>query len=184
MLLWGLLAAIPIGAILASFVAPRVVEYIETIDVEGSTKQVFDAIRYQSALMQWSAWPSETGSNCIVDGPDGQVGAMTVFFDTKGRRFGFQEVTGLLEDAMIAFRLESAGPPHKPEMTFYIQPFGGNMVRVIMHFRNRVMPPFHAIQMIAGITAWTRRMHKKDLDGLRRFVERNERYTGEPVGSI
>ncbi|MEM1106762.1 MAG: hypothetical protein AAGH87_10260 [Pseudomonadota bacterium] len=43
------------------------------------------------------------------------------------------------------------------------------------------MPPFHVALRLFGVVGWTRAMHMKDLDGLRRFVEKGEDYLGQPV---
>lgn len=131
--------------------------------------------------MEWSAWPSETGSACKVEGDDGKVGAKTVFADKKGKAFGYQEVTELADDQQVSFILESKGPPHKPELHFQLSQIDSETTRVVLHFRNDITPPFNLIQRLAGITKWTREMHRKDLDGLRRYVEKAEAYTGEPA---
>lgn len=47
MLIWGLAAAVPIALGLAAFATPRVVEYLETITINGSVGEVYDAIRFQ-----------------------------------------------------------------------------------------------------------------------------------------
>jgi hypothetical protein len=48
-------------------------------------------------------------------------------------------------------------------------------------FRNDILPPFNLIQRLIGIVKWTREMHRRDLDGLKRYIEQGERYTGEPA---
>jgi hypothetical protein len=179
MLIWGLAAAVPLAAVLGAFVTPRVVEYVETITIKGKPRNVYDAIRFQSRLMEWSAWPPETGSTCEVEGTDGALGARTVFMQKNGKRFGHQEVKALDTDSSVSLILESKGPPHKPKLHFYLAPIDADTTRVIFHFRNDIMPPFNLIQRIVGITSWTRDMHCKDLDGLKRYVERNETYRGE-----
>lgn len=179
MFLWGLAASVPIGLGLATFATPRVVEYIEMITIKGSIRNVYDAIRFQKLLMKWSAWPSETGSACAVEGDDGKVGAKTVFTDKKGKPFGYQKISGLEECKKVSFILESKGPPHKPELHFHLSRINDETTRVILHFRNDITPPFNLIQHVAGIVKWTREMHLKDLDGLKRYIESGDAYTGE-----
>ncbi|MEM9883079.1 MAG: SRPBCC family protein [Planctomycetota bacterium] len=160
---------------------PRVVEYVEVTDISGSADKVYDAIRFQRDLMKWSAWPPETGSDCRVEGEDGTVGAQTVFLNKKGGRFGFQEVAALDAGRSVAFRLESKGPPHQPTLAFHLVPVTPDTTRVVLVFRNDITPPFHVALRLFGIVRWTRDMHRKDLDGLTRFVERGEDYRGTPL---
>lgn len=181
MLILSLAAGAIVGLLMAIFCTPRVVEYVETIEIEANASSVYDAIRYQRDLMQWSAWPNETGSECKLAGNDGEVGAQMVFFDKKGNRFGHQSVTSLSPIREVSFSLESRGPPHVPSLSFYLVEMGEDMTRVLLSFRNDVTPPFHFMQRLLGITRWTREMHGKDLDGLKRFLEKHENYIGEPV---
>ncbi|MEM6858340.1 MAG: hypothetical protein AAF559_10755 [Pseudomonadota bacterium] len=181
MLIFSLVVGAIVGLLIAVFCTPRVVEYVEAIDIEANASKVYDAIRYQRDLMQWSAWPSETGSECKVAGDDGEVGAQTVFFDKKGNRFGHQSVTNLSPIREVSFALESKGPPHVPTLSFYLIEMDEDITRVLLSFRNDVTPPFHLIQRLIGITRWTREMQCKDLDGLKRFLEKSENYIGEPL---
>jgi len=174
-----ILIAIIVVLVAVVFLTPRVVEYIETVDIGGSSEQVYDAVRHQRKLMEWSAWPPETGSKCEVEGDDGRVGAQTVFLDKRGKRIGYQEVTALDEGRHVSFKLESKGPPHRPTLSFHLIPIGPEKTRVILAFRNDITPPFHVLLRLFGIVHWTREMHLKDLDGLKRFIERSENYRGE-----
>jgi uncharacterized protein YndB with AHSA1/START domain len=159
------------GLILAMLATPRIVEYAETIDIEAPVERVYDATRMQADLMRWSAWPSSTGSDCSVAGPDGMIGARTVFLGKDGRPFGYQEVTALTEQRRVAFSLTSKGPPQKPELTFHFVPLGPAQSRVLLHFRNELAPPFHVLLRLFGVVRWTRSLHLKDLEGLKRFCE-------------
>lgn len=171
-----------VGLVLALITTPRVVEYNESQTVNAPVTSVYDAIRFQSSLMQWSAWPSLTNSTCVVEQADGEVGAQTVFFDKKGRRFGYQEVTELEALRLVAFKLESKGPPHVPTLSFHLVPIDERQTKVILEFKNDISPPFHVLLRIFGVVKWTREMHRKDLDGLKRFCEPpHQTYTGEPA---
>lgn len=181
MLILSLFVGALVGLLVALFCTPRVVEYVETIDIDANAASVYDAIRFQRDLMRWSAWPSETGSECKLAGDDGEVGAQTVFFDKKGNRFGHQSVTSLSPIREVSFTLESKGPPHVPSLSFYLIEMSEDTTRVLLSFRNDVTPPFHLIQRLIGITRWTREMHGKDLEGLKRFLEKRENYIGEPL---
>jgi hypothetical protein len=179
MLILGLVAGVVIGGAIAVFATPRAVEYVETIVIKGNTTDVFDAIRFQGRLMQWSAWPSQTGSTCSVEGDDGKIGAKTVFFDKSGQRFGHQEVTSLQGISTVTMVLESKGPPQKPELNFHLAALDDDTTQVILYFHNKIMLPLNVLLRVFGVVKWTREMHRKDLDGLKRFVEQGVRYTGE-----
>lgn len=181
MVIISICAAIIIGLIIAVVATPRIVEYVETTTIDAPRRAVYDAIRRQSYLMKWSAWPSETGSACKVLGEDGVVGAQTVFLDKKGSKFGYQEVTQMTKDASVSFMLESKGPPHLPVMHFYLSDLDDDKTHVSLHFINDITPPFHLALRLFGVVKWTRGMHKKDLDGLKRFLERSEDYSGKPL---
>jgi len=179
MVVWGLVAAVPLAGVLAAFVTPRVVEYVETIEIKGKARHIYDAIRFQARLMEWSAWPPETGSAGAVEGPDGELGARTVFMQKNGTCFGHQEIIALDDGVSVGFVLQSKGPPQKPQLHFHLVPVDSDTTRVVLHFRNDIMPPFSLIQSLAGIVRWTREMHRKDLDGLKRYIERHETYLGQ-----
>lgn len=179
MFVWVLLAALPIAVVLAAVLTPREVEYIEIISINGKIRDVYDAIRLQERLMDWSAWPPETGSACELDGTDGELGAKTVFMQKSGKRFGYQEIIALAEDQSVSFMLKSKGPPQKPQLHFHLLPIDGDTTRVILHFHNEIAPPSNLILRVAGIVRWTRQMHGKDLGGLKRCIEQRQTYRGE-----
>ncbi|WP_224815147.1 SRPBCC family protein [Hasllibacter sp. MH4015] len=155
---------------LLSALAPTRVAYTEEISVDAPVEDVYDDIRLQEHLMRWSAWPKQTKSSCSVEGPDGEVGAKTLFF-TKGKRVGHQEVVHLKENEEIVLTLVGPGPPHRPKLTFELCPEGDARTRVMAHFVNELPRPFNAIWKFAGLTKWTREMHRKDLAGLKAFSE-------------
>jgi uncharacterized protein YndB with AHSA1/START domain len=171
-------------ALLAILLVPSTVEYQETVHIEAPVGRVFDAVRYQGNLMQWSAWPSETGSTCSVENVDGVAGARTVFYN-RGKRFGYQEVMAIQPEKSVAIRLESAGPPQKPELTFTFDKAGPNGTLVTLHWHNTIARPFNVLLRVFGIVRWTREMHRKDLAGLKRFCEPpHVTYTGEPARTV
>lgn len=43
-------------------------QWTETITIETPRDSVYQAVRDQHTLMQWSAWPEATGFTCRVDG--------------------------------------------------------------------------------------------------------------------
>ena len=168
------------GGLLVAFLsalAPTRVEYTEEIIIRAPALDIYDDIRLQDRLMRWSAWPKETGSSCAVDtksahqGRDGELGVKTVFFSKKSKRVGHQEIIGLLEAKEIVMTLEGAGPPHHPWLAFRLHPEGPETTRVELHFVNKLPRPFNALWRFAGLSKWTRRMHIKDLEGLKAFSE-------------
>ncbi|MEO1381499.1 MAG: hypothetical protein AAFU69_14300 [Pseudomonadota bacterium] len=162
--------------ILLSALSPTKLEYTETININAAVGDVYDDIRFQERLMRWSAWPKETKSKCAVDtghtieGEDGAVGTRTVFF-SKGKAMGFQEIQSLKPNHSVSFTLEGAGPPHFPTMVFTLKELGPEKTKVVLSFINRMPPPFNLIWNFAGISKWTRKMHVKDLEGLKAFSE-------------
>jgi len=162
--------------ILLSVLSPTKLEYQETIIINVPIGQVYDDIRFQDRLMRWSAWPKETKSKCAVDtghtieGEDGTIGTRTVFF-SKGKAMGFQEIQSLKPNHSVSFTLEGAGPPHFPTMVFTLEELDAGKTRVLLSFINRMPPPFNLIWNFAGTSKWTRKMHVKDLVGLKAFSE-------------
>jgi len=177
----GIFAFIMVLLAIAIVATPTVVSYTQEALIEAPVSEVYDNMRFQELLMLWSAWPSETNSTCACEGVDGALGAKTVFF-SKGKRFGHQEVTALAENASVELTLYGAGPPQKPVLTFLLAPAPAGGTKVTLRFRNEIPRPFNLFLRLFGIVRWTRTMHAKDLDGLKRFSEPPHRtYTGEPV---
>ncbi|MEM6863337.1 MAG: SRPBCC family protein [Myxococcota bacterium] len=157
-----------------SSLAPVRMAYTETIEIDASANQLYDDIRLQERLMRWSAWPKETGSQCAVDpgpkGADGREGARTVFI-MNGKPVGHQRIERLADGRTITMSLEGPGPPHRPSMTFEVEPLDAGRSRVHLRFVNELPRPFNAIWRFAGLSAWTRKTHRKDLEGLKAFAE-------------
>lgn len=172
----AIIGCIALLIILLSALSPTKLEYQETITINAPIGDVYDDIRFQDRLMRWSAWPKETKSKCAVDtgqtieGEDGTVGTRTVFF-SKGKAMGFQEIQSLKPNHSVSFTLEGAGPPHFPTMVFTLEELSRETTKVVLSFVNRMPPPFNLIWNFAGISKWTRKMHVKDLQGLKAFSE-------------
>jgi hypothetical protein len=169
----------------AVLITPREVRYEESIDIDAPAAALYDHIRLQERLMRWSAWPSETGSACACEGPDGSVGARTVFMTKTGQRFGHQEVVALDPECSVVLTLTSKGPPQTPTVAFDLEPLSPARTRVRLRFDNRIARPFNLVLRLAGIVRWTRAMHRKDLEGLKRYAEPPHRtYAGEPASEL
>lgn len=182
-IIFFVLAPTCIGLFLIIWLTPSSVRYTETIVVDAPAQVLYDNIRLQTKLMQWSAWPSETGSTCACENTDGEVGARTVFF-SKGQRFGYQEVTRLIDGQSVELSLFSKGPPQKPVIKFNLAKLTASQTEVSLDFENSLARPFNVILRLIGITRWTRKMHRKDLEGLKRFSEPPYlNYIGQPVRS-
>lgn len=162
--------------VLLSALAPGCMSYTEEIVIAAPVRDVYDDIRLQERLMRWSAWPKETKATCSVDisnaaeADDGTVGARTIFF-SKGKRVGHQEIVALELDQTIAMVLQGPGPPHRPRLTFRLFPIDENHTRVVLDFVNELPRPFNALWHFAGLSRWTRLMHRRDLEGLKAFSE-------------
>lgn len=179
--IYGLLALVALVCLLSAL-SPTRVAYTEEILIDAPVRDVYDDIRLQEHLMRWSAWPRETKSTCTVEGPDGVIGARTAFF-TKGKRVGHQEIVRLQQDQEVELVLFGPGPPHRPRLTFELRAAGARRTLVMAHFVNELPRPFNAIWKFAGLTKWTREMHRKDLAGLKAFAEPPHKdMTGQVVG--
>ena len=164
----GILAAL----LILVFKLPTKVQYVEEIQVNAPVKKVYDAVRFQEQLMDWSAWPSETNSQCAVKNVDGQIGAQTVYLQ-KGKQFGYQEVTELVENEKVSFYLTSKAPfEQDTRMHFYLRPINENQTIVSLYFDNTLKRTSHVFPHIFGIINWTHKMHLKDLAGLKKYVEK------------
>ncbi|MEM0996276.1 MAG: SRPBCC domain-containing protein [Bacteroidota bacterium] len=152
---------------------PAEVEYIELVEVAAPVNRVYDAIRFQEQLMEWSAWPRETDSLCEVAHVDGKVGAQTVFMNRKGKRFGYQEITGLQANERVSFFLKSHVAPFEKDvrLEFRLKPIPDDRTEVMLWFREKLRKPHFLIAYFGGILGWVREMHRKDLAGLKEFVE-------------
>lgn len=178
---YGLFALVLLICLLSAL-SPTRVAYTEEILIDAPVRDVYDDIRLQEHLMRWSAWPQETKSTCSVEGTDGEVGARTAFF-TKGKRVGHQEIVRLKEDQEVELVLFGPGPPHRPRLTFELRVIDERTTQVLAHFVNELPRPFNAIWKFAGLTKWTRSMHRKDLAGLKAFSEPPHKdMTGHVVG--
>ncbi len=178
-----LLVVLAAALVLAIWLTPTQVRYTETLVIDAPARQLYDNTRLQVRLMDWSAWPSETGSTCSLENADGEVGARTVFF-SKGQRFGYQEVTRLVDGQTVELALFSKGPPQKPLLRFDFTPLADARTEVRLGFDNTLSRPFNLILRVAGIVRWTRKMHLKDLQGLKRYSEPPfVTYAGKPVNA-
>ena len=183
---WGIGAAGVAGlAAIGTLAIPCRVHYTEEAMIDAPVSAVYDHIRLQKRLMRWSAWPSETGSTCACEGIDGEIGARNVFFDKKGQRFGHQQIIGLEPGRRVELSVKSKGPPQRAVVAFELEPASDTRTRVVLRFTNEIARPFNVILRLAGIVRWTRAMHVKDLDGLKRYAEPPHRtYLGEPADEL
>jgi uncharacterized protein YndB with AHSA1/START domain len=173
MIFGGLLLGLVTALSILVLILPNKVQYIEKITVDSPVSKVYDAIRYQEQLMVWSAWPSETNSQCFLQGEDGKVGARTVY-SKNGKEFGYQEITSLSKNEEIVFRLKSYVAPFEKEvkLTFILIPLPDHdCTEVILWFDEVLKKPHFLIAYFGGIINWVHSMHLKDLQGLKKFVE-------------
>ncbi|MGD1841652.1 MAG: SRPBCC domain-containing protein [Thermonemataceae bacterium] len=162
-----------IALLLLIWQLPKKVQYIETIIIKAPITKVYDAIRYQKQLMKWSAWPTETNSLCLVKNTDGQVGAQTVYTNQKGKKFGFQEVTALVENEKVSFYLKSFVAPFEEDVRvdFILKELPDTKTEVSLWFDEKLKKPFFLIAYFGGVIDWVHKMHLKDLAGLKQYAE-------------
>jgi hypothetical protein len=133
--------------------------------------KVYSPVRYQEQLMTWSAWPTETKSQCEVRNTDGQIGAQTIYLN-KGKQFGYQEITTLVSNEKVSFLLKSKAPfEQETKLHFLFKALKDNETEVTLWFDNTLKKPSLLLPYIFGIIKWTHGMHLKDLAGLKKFVE-------------
>lgn len=170
-LLISMAIGILIAIVILLIVLPTKVQYIETITVQAPVSKVYDAVRFQEQLMAWSAWPTETKSQCEVKNTDGQVGAQTVYL-SKGKQFGYQEITDLINNEKVSFILKSKAPfEQETKLHFLFKSVKDNQTEVTLWFDNTLKKPSLLLPYVFGIIKWTHNMHLKDLAGLKKFVE-------------
>lgn len=166
----GVILLIVLLLVLADFL-PNVVRYSEKIIVNAPVEQVYDNIRWQERLMQWSAWPEATGSTCSVENTDGSIGARTVFFN-EGKRFGHQEIIDLTPNQKVSLTLVNSGPlKHLPYLDFNLCALSTTQTEVRLDFANTYQKPFQVPAKLLGIVKWTRALQIKDLEGLKAYSE-------------
>lgn len=172
-ILLSTLAGVITALILLIILLPARVQYIETIRISSTKQKVYDAIRYQEQLMEWSVWPKETRSDCKVANSDGEVGAQTIYFNKRGKKFGYQEITGLKESSQIDFYLKSYVAPFEEDvkMTFMLREDEPRVTLVILWFDEKLKKPHFLIAYFGGIIKWVHNMHLKDLAYLKKYVE-------------
>ena len=170
-----ILISLAIGILIAIIILlvalPTKVQYIETIKVKAPIAKAYDAVRFQEQLMAWSAWPTETKSQCEVRNTDGQIGAQTVYLN-KGKQFGYQEITDLINNEKVSFILKSKAPfEQETKLHFLFKSLDTNETVVTLWFDNTLKKPSLLLPYVFGIIKWTHSMHLKDLAGLKKFVE-------------
>lgn len=156
--------------VLLNFAIARTISYIESIDVAAPIAVVYDSIRFQEKLMQWSAWPEATATTCRAEGPSGQVGAKTIYL-RRDTPCGHQTVVELRNNERVKLELFDPSPfGQKPYVTFVLK-HEKDHTTVDLDFHNQIPRPWHLVVKFAGLPEWTRDLHRKDLLGLKRFVE-------------
>ena len=172
-ILIGLGLCLVLTLLLLVYFLPKKVQYIESILVEAPSDKVYDAVRFQTQLMEWSAWPKETKSTCEVQNEDGAIGAQTIYMNLKGKKFGYQEVTGLTKNEKVTFYLKSFIAPFEDDvrMTFYFREVTPKQTEVQLFFDETLKKPQFLIAYFGGVIKWVHSMHLKDLNYLKNYVE-------------
>ncbi|MEM9748367.1 MAG: SRPBCC family protein [Actinomycetota bacterium] len=148
--------------------------WTETIVIEASPERVFEAQLDQGDVMAWSAWPEATGFTCGVEGDGRTVGSEIVFRDKKGAVQGRQRIVEV-HDLRVTNRLENRGPfgtTITPRVDFIATPLDDGRTRAALDFEAEVPLPFglrHLVQAV--MSRWARKLHVKDLQQLKTYVE-------------
>ena len=150
-------------------------QWTESIVVDRPAADVHGAIADENAVMAWSAWPAATGYTCAVDGDGRSIGSEIVFRDTDGTEQGRQRLASIAP-GLIEYRLRNRGPGGRditPEVDFRLEDLDGTRTRVHLDFRARApLPP--GLRQLAEVFIGrrVRRLHREDLEMLKRYVER------------
>jgi uncharacterized protein YndB with AHSA1/START domain len=145
----------------------------ESIDVADAPEKVFEAIRDQNILMEWSAWPEATGYTCAVEGDGRSVGSEIVFRSRDGVEQGRQRITAV-EAATVRNKMRNRGPRGawiEPTVDFTVESQGDG---TIVHLDFEVIPPVpRLLRPIADryLRRTVRPLHIEDLRRLKALVE-------------
>ena len=151
--------------------------WTESIHVGQTPEKVFEAIRDQHVLMQWSAWPEATGYTCTVEGDGRSVGSEIVFRSSDGVEQGRQRITAVEHD-IVRNKMRNRGPRGtwvEPTVDFRVEPDGTGSV---VHLDFEVTPPVPKIlQPVANqyLTRTIRPLHVEDLRRLKALTESADR---------
>jgi uncharacterized protein YndB with AHSA1/START domain len=147
--------------------------WTESVFVAQTPEKVFEAIRDQNVLMQWSAWPEATGYTCAVEGDGRAVGSEIVFRSSDGIEQGRQRMTAV-EPGIVRNTMRNRGPGGtwvEPNVDFRVEPQGGGC---LVHLDFDVTPPVpRFLHPIANryLTRSIRPLHVEDLRRLKELVE-------------
>ncbi|MEM9463881.1 MAG: SRPBCC family protein [Actinomycetota bacterium] len=149
-------------------------KWTESIEISAAAANVFEAQLDQEHVMGWSAWPEATGFVCAVEGDGRSPGSEIVFRNRKGVVQGRQRIVDI-GPTRVTNRLENKGPfgtTITPRVDFVATPVGERLTRADLEFEAEVPLPFgirHAVQAV--MARWARRLHVKDLEQLKDYVE-------------
>lgn len=146
-----------------------------SIVVDRPRDQVQAAIADENDLMAWSAWPEATGYTCAVEGDGRSIGSEIVFTDRKGREQGRQRLTAATP-TRVEYRLRNRGPGGRditPEVDYRLEDLADGRTQVHLDFRATPPVPAPLRPIIeATLGRRVRRLHVKDLELLKAYVER------------
>jgi hypothetical protein len=149
-------------------------KWTESIEIAAPAERVFEAQLDQEHVMGWSAWPEATGFVCGVEGDGRSPDSEIVFRNKKGDPQGRQRIVEV--DALrVTNRLENKGPfgtTITPRVDFAALPLGENRTRADLEFEAEIPLPFglrHLVQAV--MSRWARKLHVKDLEQLKSYVE-------------
>lgn len=149
-------------------------KWTESIEVAAPADRVADALLDQRHVMGWSAWPEATGFVCGVEGDGRSPGSQIVFRDAGGTVQGRQRIVDV-EGLRVSNRMDNRGPfgtTLTPRVDFVAIPLGGQRTRAELDFEAEVPLPFGVRHVIeAAMSRWVRRLHVKDLEQLKSYVE-------------
>ncbi|MEM8621735.1 MAG: SRPBCC family protein [Actinomycetota bacterium] len=149
-------------------------KWTETIEISAPAEQVFEALLDQKHVMAWSAWPEATGFACAVEGDGRTPGSEIVFRDEHGTVQGRQRIVEV-DGLRVSNRLENKGPLGTvitPRVDFTATPLDEGHTRATLDFEATIPLPFGVRHVVRAVMSrWARKLHVKDLEQLKSYVE-------------
>jgi hypothetical protein len=149
-------------------------KWTETIEINAPASEVFEAQLDQAHVMGWSAWPEATGFVCGVEGDGRSPGSEIVFRNKKGVAQGRQRIVDV-DELRVSNRMENKGPfgtTITPRVDFAATPLGDDRTRAELDFEAEIPLPFGVRHLVQAVMSrWARKLHVKDLEQLKTYVE-------------
>lgn len=87
------------------------IQIVKTVTIKGSSKEVFDMVRYLKNFPKWSPFLAQDPSQKYeIKGTDGMVGAQYHWEGNGGKDLGFQEIVKIEDLRLISMKCDIQKP--------------------------------------------------------------------------